>query len=325
MDTRAAPPAWVDRIPGPHDPLPKAVEEFLGYLRVQRNYPETTVRAYRSDLAKFSAFVLAEVPGDTARGQLRRYQMELADVIPHPRTRARSLAAVRVFLRWAYREDVYPADYSSHVTPPRFVTGDPHPLPSAMVPRLLAALPRGNLRELRDRALVAFLLATGCRVSECVAVNRADVRLEGFRILGKGAKYRTVYLTATAWEAVGEYLAARGQDEEQALWVNFWRPAAARARGLAPTRRLTADGVRAVWDALRLHIPEMAGLRSPHAARHTAATTLLEATGGDVRLVQEVLGHATLETLRVYTEITDKRKLAAYARLGSYLRDQATE
>ena len=68
-----------------------------------------------------------------------------------------------------------------------------------------------------------------------------------------------------------------------------------------------------------------ASVASGAAARHTAATTLLEATGGDVRLVQEVLGHATLETLRVYTEITDKRKLAAYARLGSYLRDQATE
>jgi site-specific recombinase XerD len=73
--------------------------------------------------------------------------------------------------------------------------------------------------------------------------------------------------------------------------------------------------------------PEMfelfSDLRSPHAARHTAATTLLEATDGDVRLVQEVLGHATLETLKVYTEITDRRKRAAYRRLGDYLHEVA--
>jgi site-specific recombinase XerD len=92
--------------------------------------------------------------------------------------------------------------------------------------------------------------------------------------------------------------------------------------------RLTTDGARRALAALRLrfsHDPELyrliEGLRSPHAARHTAATTLLEATDGDVRLVQEVLGHATLETLRVYTEITDRRKRAAYARLGDYLHE----
>jgi len=94
------------------------------------------------------------------------------------------------------------------------------------------------------------------------------------------------------------------------------------------SNRLTTDGARRALAALRLrfsHDPELhrliEGLRSPHAARHTAATTLLEATDGDVRLVQEVLGHATLETLRVYTEITDRRKRAAYARLGDYLHE----
>jgi len=93
-----------------------------------------------------------------------------------------------------------------------------------------------------------------------------------------------------------------------------------------PHNRLTTDGARHALTALRKRMSGAPGmfsvindLRSPHAARHTAATTLLEATDGDVRLVQEVLGHATLETLRVYTEITDRRKREAYQRLGEYL------
>src|SRR5207244_3843420 len=99
-----------------------------------------------------------------------------------------------------------------------------------------------------------------------------------------------------------------------------------------PHNRLTTDGARRALAALRQRFrgngSEFAlieSLRTPHSARHTAATTLLEATDGDVRLVQEVLGHATLETLRVYTEITDKRKQAAYQRLGEYLDEVASE
>ena len=102
-------------------------------------------------------------------------------------------------------------------------------------------------------------------------------------------------------------------------------------RGKAlPHNRLTPDGARSALRALRRRMGAdpalfalIVDLRSPHAARHTAATTLLEATDGDVRLVQEVLGHATLETLRVYTEITDRRKRAAYERLGAYLEEVA--
>lgn len=319
-------PAWAASIPGPGDPLPAQIEAFLEYLEVQLNRPVTTVRTYRGDLAKFVAFCRTAGLDEDDRGLLGRYQIELAAVVPNPRSRARVLSAVRGFLRWAYREEVYPGDYSSHITPPRFVVGDPHPLRSTAVSQLLNALPRGTLHELRDRALVAFLMSTGCRVSEAISVNRDEVRPEGFRVLGKGGKRRTVYLTGEAWGAVREYLEARGADDgEPALWVNFWRPATATARGLVHSRRLGADGVRAVWRDLQRRIPLMADLRSPHAARHTAATTLLEATGGDVRLVQEVLGHATLETLRVYTEITDARKRAAYQRLGDYLRSLAPE
>ena len=327
-------PGWADSIPGPLDSIPDQIEQFLDWLRVQRNRPPTTARAYRQDLAKFVAFLRTRPLPDTFCGAidrncLRRYQIELADVLPNPRSRARTLVALRRFLAYAYDEGWIATELSRQVTVPRYVTGDPHPVPTADVPRLLAALPRDGLRDLRDRALVQLLISTGCRISEALALNRSDVQPGGFRVLGKGGKYRTVYCTDQALKAVREYLAMRGPDQSDALFISVARADMTRGRAL-PGNRLTADGARRALAALRSRMgadPELFAvvnhLRSPHAARHTTATTLLEATDGDVRLVQEVLGHATLETLRVYTEITDRRKRAAYRRLGDYLNEVA--
>jgi site-specific recombinase XerD len=327
-------PAWATAIPGPGTPLPDRVEQFLDWMRVQRNRPTTTVRAYRQDLAKFVAFMHRRRPdGDFAtaldRESLRRYQIELAEVVPNARSRARALVALRRFLAYSYDEGWIASELSRQVTVPRYVMGDPHPVPTADVPRLLAALPSDNLRDLRDRALVHLLLSTGCRISEALSLNRSEVQPEGFRVLGKGGKYRSVYCTPPALAAVGEYLAVRGPDESEALFISVARADLVRGRARAGNR-LTPDGARRALAALRRRVgadpdlfPVINALRTPHAARHTTATTLLEATDGDVRLVQEVLGHATLETLRVYTEITDRRKRSAYERLDEYLEDLA--
>ncbi len=325
-------PAWVAEIPGPSDPLPDQVQQFLDWLRIQRNRPLTTVRAYRQDLAKFVAFLPRRpLAGDfTAavdRAVLRRYQIELAEVLPNPRTRARALVALRQFLSYAYDEGWSDAELSRQVSVPRYVVGDPHPVATQTVPGLLAALPIDSLRDLRDRALIHLLISTGCRISEATALDRGDVRADGFRVLGKGGKHRTVYLTENAHAAVKDYLRRRGPDPSPALFISVARADMPKGRSL-PHNRLTTDGARHALRALRHRFSAdpvlfalIDDLRTPHAARHTAATTLLEATDGDVRLVQEVLGHATLETLRVYTEITDKRKRAAYQRLGDYLHE----
>lgn len=316
--------------------MPDQVQQFLDWLRVQRNRPLTTVRAYRTDLAKFVAFMRTK-PAAAAfcdaidRSGLRRYQVELADVLPNPRTRARALVGLRRFLSYAYDEGWTATELSRQVAVPRYVVGDPHPVPTELVPRLLASLPTATLRDLRDRALVSLLIASGCRVSEACALDRGDVHADGFRVLGKGGKHRTVYLTAHAMSAVNDYLRERGPDPSPALFISVAHADMPKRRAL-PHNRLTTDGARHALTALRARFSAdpalyalIENLRTPHVARHTAATTLLEATDGDVRLVQEVLGHATLETLRVYTEITDKRKRAAYARLGEYLDEVAQE
>lgn len=324
-------PQWSTRVAGPRDELPEQVEQFLDWQRIQRNRPATTVRAYRQDLAKFVAFMRGrgadeDVCSSLDRAVLRRYQIELADVLPNPRSRARALVALRRFLGYAYDEGWIAPELSRQVTVPRYVVGEPHPLPTEHVPRLLRALPRDNLRDRRDRALLHLLLSTGCRIAEACSLDRTDIRPEGFRVLGKGGKYRTVYLTSDAYAAVQDYLSMRGPDPSAALFISVARAELPKGRPLA-NNRLTTDGARRALRALRRRLggdPALfelvADLHSPHTARHTAATTLLEATDGDVRLVQEVLGHATLETLRVYTEITDRRKRVAYERLGEYLR-----
>jgi integrase/recombinase XerD len=326
------PITWSAHIPGPRDRLPDQIEEWLEWLSVQRNRPATTVRAYRQDIAKFVAFLDVRGPDileGVDRALLRRYQIELAGVLPNPRTRARALVTLRSFLNFAFDEGWTATLLSRQVTIPKFTMTEVHPVPTEDVPRLLEDLPIGNLRDLRDRALIAFLLSTGCRITEACALDRADFRLSQFRVLGKGGKYRTVYCTVGALAAVQDYLQARGQDPSPALFISVARKDMYRGKA-KPGNRLSTDGCRRAFTALRARMstdPESfrlwSALHSPHVARHTAATTLLEATDGDVRLVQEVLGHATLATLTVYTQITDRRKREAYTRLQDYLREVA--
>src|SRR5579859_2771880 len=279
-------PRWAGMVPKPQDELPGHVEEYLDWLRIQRNRPATTVRAYRQDLAKFVAFMRTRSSDDDFcehldRAALRRYQLELADALPNPRSRARALVALRRFLAYAYDEGWITPELSRQVTVPRYVIGDPHPLPTESVPRLLRALPRESLRDRRDRALIHFLIASGCRISEACSLNRGEVRAGGFRVLGKGGKYRTVYLTDDALTAVQDYLTMRGPDQSPALFISVARAELTRGRAL-PGNRLTPDGARRALAALRRRLGAdpalfdlVADLRSPHTARHTAATTLL--------------------------------------------------
>src|SRR5205807_1490637 len=116
------------------------------------------------------------------RSMLRRYQIELADVLANPRTRARALVALRRFLVYAYDEGWIAPELSRQVAVPRYVVGDPHPVPTENVPRLLAALPRDGLRDLRDRALIHLLISTACpptaRAARCgrCAAGSAPIR-----------------------------------------------------------------------------------------------------------------------------------------------------
>ncbi len=298
--------------------LQAALDEYIGWLQLEANRSPNTVRAYRGELRKLAGFLAARGHSlrmeDVRHEDLRAYQRHLAETLPSPASRARALVAIRSWLRWLARENLVERDLSNGITLPRVEQRLPKPMPGEELSRLLSSLPSETPIEKRDRALVNFLISTGCRISEALQLDRTDVPRQGNRLVvtGKGAKQRAVYLTDDAKAAVDDYLASR-EDTSLALFVNYDR--SVRPGG---ERRLTAAGARHVVGQLRRELGTWS-FKSPHVARHTAATSLLEVTGGDVRLVQEVLGHANLNTLQGYTKIVDARKREAYRRYQEYL------
>ncbi len=298
--------------------LQAAATEYLGWLQLEANRSPNTVRAYESELRKLIGFLTTHkhslALGGLRHEDLRAYQRHLAGRLKSPASRARALVAIRSWLRWLAKEGLMERDLSNGITLPKLEQRLPKPIDPDELSRLLEALPRETVHDKRDRALVQFLISTGCRISEALALDRTDFPRSGNRLVvtGKGSKQRAVYLTVDARVALEEYLIAR-QDACMALFVNFDR-AAADDSG----RRLTTAGARYIVRRVRRQLGAWS-FKSPHVARHTAATTLLEVTGGDVRLVQEILGHANLNTLQGYTKIVDSRKQDAYKRYQEFL------
>ena len=298
--------------------LQAAANEYLGWLQLEANRSPNTVRAYDSEIRKLLGFLAGHghaLDVDHLRHEdLRAYQRHLADRLKSPASRARALVAIRAWLRWIAREGLIEKDLSNGITLPKLEERLPKPIDPDELTRLLAALPGGTPQEKRDRAIVQFLVSTGCRISEALALDRTDFPRSGNRLVvtGKGSKQRSVYLTADARAAMEDYLLGR-EDASLALFINYDRSAADDRE-----RRLTAAGARYVVKRIRRLVGAWS-FKSPHVARHTAATTLLEVTGGDVRLVQEVLGHANLNTLQGYTKIVDSRKQEAYRLYQAYL------
>ena len=298
--------------------LQAASDEYIGWLQLEANRSPNTVRAYSSEIKRLIGFLAAAGHtlslADLRHEDLRAFQRRLAQTLKSPASRARALVAIRSWLRWLAREGIIERDLSNGITLPKLEQRLPKPIDSDELARLLAALPSTSRLEKRDRALVYFLISTGCRISEALTLDRTDFPRTGNRLIvtGKGSKQRAVYLTTDARAAIEEYLGTR-EDTSMALFVNFDRAAADDRE-----RRLTTAGARFIVKKLRRQLGAWS-FKSPHVARHTAATTLLEVTGGDVRLVQEVLGHANLNTLQGYTKIVDSRKQDAYRRYQEFL------
>ena len=221
---------------------------------------------------------------------------------------ARTVVAVRGFHRFALREGLTDLDPSAEVKPPRGPQRLPKAIPVADVEALLAAAgATEGVRGVRDRALLELLYASGARISEATGLDVDDVDLEQGAVLlrGKGSKERLVPLGSYAREALTGYLVRA-------------RPALAAGGGGTPALFLNVRGGRlsrqSAWAVLR-SAATRAGLRadiSPHTLRHSFATHLLDG-GADVRVVQELLGHASVTTTQVYTLVTVERLREVYA------------
>jgi integrase/recombinase XerD len=272
---------------------------------VERGLSRNTLLSYRRDLDRYVAFLTAAGIDDLAavtRADLDRFLIELRAPLSTA-SAARAMSAVRGLHRFAAREGLAPDDPGRDVRPP----APPKRLPKALavdqVERILA-VPGDDPLGLRDRALLEFLYGTGARISEAVGLAVDDLDEATVTLHGKGGRTRLVPLGRYARAALDAYLVrsrpglAAGGRGTPAVFLN--------ARG-GPLSRQSA------WTVLH-RAAGIAGVPgvSPHTLRHSYATHLLDG-GADVRVVQELLGHASVTTTQVYTLVTVERLREVYA------------
>lgn len=287
------------------------VDEYERHLALERGLSAHTVRAYIGDLVSLLGFMggagLDELELTVLRGWLAAQRTAGASRT----TMARRSAAARTFTAWAYRRGQLASDPGVRLVAPRPHRKLPSVLRQDQAADLLRASASGaeqrDVVALRDHALLELLYATGVRVSELCGLDVDDVDLgrRVVRVLGKGAKERTVPFGVPAERAVRE-------------WLAHGRPALAHA-GSPPALLLGARGGRFQPASVRRIVHEALGavpdapVMGPHGFRHSAATHLLEG-GADLRSVQELLGHATLATTQLYTHVTVERLKAIHDR-----------
>jgi integrase/recombinase XerD len=296
------------------DALAKQIQRFLDHLAVERGLSEHTVAAYRRDLERYAAFLRERGIADGRRVDERAVAAHVASVSaathgdgrPYRATSVvRALSSLRAFHRFLLREGQISSDPTAGVVRPKLPRSLPKPLSVDDVARVLAH-PDRSAKGLRDRAVLETLYGAGLRISELVGLDVDDVDLQegSVRVLGKGGKERDVPIGRYARDAVSAYLTrVRPQlanaRSRSALFLNF------RNGG-----RLTRQGC--TW-ILEQHVSGASITKkvSPHTLRHSFATHLLEG-GADVRVVQELLGHASVATTQVYTLVTREHLREVY-------------
>ena len=330
---RPAPPARRDTVarPGPpgthdtHDPagvddiadgtrlLSREAEEFLTWLTVEQGRARNTVAAYRRDLRSYEAFLAGRgrSVGDADLASVEEHLAARRAAGLGPASVARALAALRGLHHFLIEEGGATADPTADVRPVR----PPRRLPKAIdedeVERLLATTTDDDPASIRDRAILEVLYGTGMRVSELAGLSLGDLGSDTglVRVLGKGDKERLVPMGSCARDALDDWLGPWGRPElEPRRWARRGDAEAVflNARG----GRLTRQGV---WGVLkkRARAAGIEGKLHPHVLRHSCATHML-AHGADIRVVQELLGHASIATTQLYTRVSPEHLRQAY-------------
>ncbi len=310
----AAPP------PAPPTAIDRGITDYLQHMGVERGVAANTLAAYRRDLARYSRYLAAAGcgrPEDITRQRVTGFVRALTDGSDGGsalgvRSAARTVVAVRGLHKFWALEGFTTTDPASDVHPPMPGKRLPKAISVDEVTRILEAAGTDTATGLRDRALLEFLYSTGARISEAVGLDVDDISLQEpetgpaiVRLFGKGSKERLVPLGSYGARALDSYL-VRG------------RPLLAGKGKGTPALFLNARGGRisrqSAWTILKAAAEKANITRdvSPHTLRHSFATHLLEG-GADVRVVQELLGHASVTTTQVYTLVTADTLREVYA------------
>ncbi len=285
----------------PPGPLDELLESWVFHLAFERRLSPRTVEAYRSDLRAHLGFLRERgirKPEEVSTELLREALAELHDLGRSPRTRMRARSSIRGFYRWASRQRGMEADPATELEAPRATRTLPRVLSPEEAARLVDACRARTPLDRRDRALLEVAYGAGLRVSELVGLGGEDMDLREKWLLvrGKGRKERMVPLGRPAVAAIQDYyvrsrpLLLRNRPDPGTVFLN--------ARG----GRLSRMGF---WKILRRRAA-LAGLQAvgvhPHLLRHSFATHLLHG-GASLRVVQELLGHSSLDTTEIYTAV----------------------
>jgi integrase/recombinase XerD len=305
-----------------------AIADYLAHLRVERGLSPATLSAYEADLRAFAA--APRVAGEWVSGPdpaLTWLAAQAASGLAATTLRRRT-AAVRGFYRFCFGEGTIERDVAAHLDLPRQPRRLPETLSVEEVDRLLGAADAADAAEgtvppatssaheravaVRDRALLELLYAAGIRISEALGLDRDDCSLDGafVRVIGKGDRERLVPVGEIAIAWLRRYV-----EEVRPTWLALARADASRGGPLFLTARGRRLGRQAAWSIVK-RTARRAGLAdrvSPHTLRHSFATHLLEG-GADLRVVQELLGHASISTTQLYTHLTGERIKEIYAR-----------
>ncbi|MFA6552547.1 MAG: site-specific tyrosine recombinase/integron integrase [Candidatus Paceibacterota bacterium] len=290
--------------------LEQLKREFLEYVEIERGRAVNTVLNYDRYLSRFIAFLKSGNPKDITDNSVREYRLWLnrqstgnnrsTGETLKKKTQNYYLIALRAFLKYLAKRDVKSLS-AEHIELAKVGERTIDLISEQDLSRLLAAPEGDDLKALRDRAILELLFSTGLRVSELCSLSRdIDTNADSFSIRGKGDKSRVVFLSDEAKQAVKKYLKER-KDMDEALFVKV-------GKGEKADEKKSENGLsRRSIERIVKHYAIKAGISkkvTPHVLRHCFATDLLS-NGADIRSVQAMLGHASINTTQIYTHVTD--------------------
>ena len=300
----------------------RLLEQFLTHIGVERGLAQSTVDAYASDLRRYLDWLEARGvhgPAAVTRQDVEDYVADLDGAGESGRSKARRLASIHAFHRFALAQQAVASDVAATVKAPKGAGTLPDVLTVDEVARLLEAVPQpggagvAGVEDavlMRDRALLELMYATGARVSEIVGADIDDMDFDEhvIRVTGKGSKQRLVPVGGYACQALQRYL-----DEARPVLGRRKRSGSAERRALFLNKRGCRLSRQSVWEVVkaageRAHIAKPL---HPHTLRHSFATHLIQG-GADVRTVQELLGHASVTTTQIYTHVSPESLIEAY-------------
>src|SRR3989344_5003193 len=294
-----------------------AKRQFLEYIEIERGRAVKTVENYDHYLTRYFAQMKIKDVSDISEQNIREFRLWLnrqpgtAAGSMKRRTQNYYMIALRAFLKFLRKREIEcisPERIELAKLPERELAL----IPPAELTRLMEAARGPELKGVRDTAILELFFSTGLRVSELCALNSdIDLSQDSFSVRGKGDKVRVVFISPTAKSAVTAYLKAR-KDMAEALFVNI-------PIGKAIPSRLTPRSVERIIKrcAIKAGITKK---MTPHVLRHVFATDLLN-NGADIRSVQQLLGHASINTTQIYTHITDSHLKEIYRKYHSHSRN----